>query len=147
MLAKYNNALYGCVKFDETYHLLTTNIAKTDPSFRQSSDGYYNKDVQLSDPLLTDLYETDLFAMYKDVLYKIPLIDFVIPQDKPDSIVLKLNQNKRIYKTASISDLDSVIIRRYYIKSAGKENRKVIIEDKELPVFVIRNKTKEYINI
>lgn len=147
MLAKYNNVLYGCVKFDETYHLLTTNIAKTDSSFRQDNGGYYIKDVQLSDPLLTDLYETDLFAMYKDLLYKIPLIDSVIPQDKPDSIVLKLNQNKRVYKTVSISDLDSSIIRRYYIKSSGKENRKIIVEDEDLPVLAIRDKIQQIVNI
>lgn len=147
MFARYNNILYGCVKYDNAYHLITQSPAKTDSSFRQDNGGYYIKDVQLSDPLLTDLYEVDIFVMYKGVLYSLPLTISTIPQDKTDSIVLNLNQNKRVYKIVPISDLNSVVLRRYYIKRSGKENSTPKVEDEDLPDLTIRDKIHQIVNI
>lgn len=152
MFARYNNILYGCVKYDNTYHLITQSPAKTDSTFRSDNDGFFISDIRISDPKLTDLFDVDLYVIYKSVPCKVSLDTDSFDKHYPDTLVITVFESSsyhpyNTYRRVKLSELESGKIRYYRYKSAGKENRKVIIEDKELSVFVIRNKTKEYINI
>ena len=101
---------------------------------------------------MTDLFDADLYVTYKSVPCKVSLGTDNFDKYYPDTLVITVFESGsyhpyNTYRRGKLAELESGKIRYYRYKSAGKENRKVIIEDKELPVFVIRNKTKEHINI
>lgn len=152
MYARYDNTLYGCVKYDNQYHLITQDIVKIDSSFRPDGGGFFISDIKISDPKLIDLFDVDLYVIYKGVPCKVSLDTDSFDKHYPDTLVITVFESGlyhpyNTYRRVKLSELESGKIRYYRYKSAGKENRKMTVEDKELPVFVIRNKTKEYINI
>lgn len=152
MYAYYNNILYGCVKYDNTYHLITQSPAKTDSKFREDNGGFFVSDIKISDSKLTDLFEAEVYVTYKGVPCKVSLGTDSFDQNYPDTVVIIVTAGNsdhpyNTYRRVQISELESGTIRYYYYKHSGKANRNVIAEDQDLPVSKIRNKVEELIRI
>lgn len=152
MFAKYNNILYRCVKYDNTYHLITPSPAKTDSKFREDNGGFFVSDIKISDPKLTDLFEAEVYVKYNSILRKVSLGTDSFDRNYPDTVVITVTAGNpdhpyNTYRRVQISELESGTIRYYYYKHSGKENRKIIVEDEDLPVLAIRDKIQQIVNI
>lgn len=119
MFARYNNIFYGCVKYDNTYHLITQSPAKTDSSFREDNGGFFVSDIKISDPMLTDLFDADLYVIYKGVPCKVSLGTDSFDKHYPDTLVITVFESSlyhpyKTYRRVKLSDLESGKI-RYYV--------------------------------